>query len=272
MQSVLESFAMGVAVGIPLAVLARSRRSLDRGAAVLSVLFSGLYMLMGPAFFACSLAFFFSSSAVTKIGYSAKKAKGSAEKEAGRSAAQVVGAGGVAAALSILFVAAPEAMKKQVLTAALAAISASNADTWAAEIGSLSRERPRLITRPRVFVEPGTSGGVTLLGELGSVAGSALIALTFLLATSALGSPASAAQLVLVFLLGWLGELLDSIIGATLQRKFYCPRCSVLTDKEVHGCGSPAKLAGGFTQVTNEVTNIIATGAVSLLGFLAAAP
>lgn len=265
----LESFALGVAVGIPLAALAVSKRALDRKAAMLSILFSGLYMLMGPVFFACSLVFFFSSSAVTKLGYSTKRAKGSAEREAGRAVAQVVGAGGVAAALSILFVVAPEALKERILAAALAAVAASNADTWAAEIGSLSRSRPRLITRPRVLVEPGTSGGVTLLGELGSAAGSALIALTFYLASSILGEPAAADRLVLVFLLGWLGELLDSLVGATLQKKFYCPSCSVLTDKEIHGCGSPAKAAGGFACITNEVTNIIATGAVSLLGFFA---
>lgn len=265
------NFAVGAAIGIPLAVFAKRKRALDRGAAVLAVLFSGLYMLMGPILFTCSLAFFFSSSAVTKLGYSSKKRKGVAEREFGRSAAQVVGAGGVAAVISALSIVAPRDMQASFLTAAITAIAASNADTWAAELGSLSQSRPRLITRPRIFVEPGTSGGVTLLGELGSAAGSALIALATLFASYISGKPVPETQVMQIFLLGWLGELLDSVIGATLQRKFYCPRCAVYTDREIHKCGSRTEHRGGFFHVTNEVTNIVATSAVSLLGFLTAA-
>lgn len=269
MQDTLANFTLGLAVGIPLALAAWSKRALDSYAATASVLLSGLYMLMGPAFFACSLAFFLSSSAVTKLGYSGKKAKGAAEREVGRSLTQVVGAGGVAAALSVFYVIAPLNLKERILTAAVAAVAASNADTWAAEIGSLSSSRPRLVTSPRTFVEPGTSGGVTLLGELGSLAGSAAISLVWMLASLVAGKPVSANHLLLVFVLGWLGELIDSVVGATLQRKFHCPACSVLTDKEVHTCGTPTVRVGGLTRVTNEVTNIMATSAVSLLAFLA---
>ncbi|GIL69564.1 hypothetical protein Vretifemale_492, partial [Volvox reticuliferus] len=123
------------------------------------------------------------------------------------------------------------------------------ADTWASELGILSRSVPRLITTGRK-VPPGTNGGVTLLGLCCSVAGGLTIGLAFFaggvagcawgvvprggslcplpvkgsagrwtLRDAMLGSgPAALPVLAAVGLAcGLFGSLLDSFLGATLQ-------------------------------------------------------
>jgi uncharacterized membrane protein len=56
------------------------------------------------------------------------------------------------------------------------AMAAVNADTWATELGIFNPLPPRLITTGKT-VERGTSGGVTPLGYLAALGGSALIGL-----------------------------------------------------------------------------------------------
>uniref|UniRef100_A0A7J3X8R3 DUF92 domain-containing protein n=1 Tax=Thermofilum pendens TaxID=2269 RepID=A0A7J3X8R3_THEPE len=268
MQSLVWNFAAGLLVGLPLAALAYRARALDANAALLSVIFACAYMLPGPVVFAAALTFFASSSVVTRLGYARKEKLGAAESRRGRSAAQVVGAGGAAALLCLLAVVTPHGHSTSFTLAAVAALAASNADTWAAEVGSLSRRKPKLILNPRLPIEPGTSGGVTLLGEAASAAGSALVALVVLALSQLLGIGITAQQVALIALLGWAGELLDSIVGALLQAKYFCETCKVYTDKPVHKCGSKTAFTSGLKFVTNEVTNIISTCTVAAAAVL----
>ncbi len=92
------------------------------------------------------------------------------------------------------------------------AISASLADTLSSEIGILSKEKPFLITTLKP-VEYGTDGGVSLLGLLATVGGSLVMGVLHFVFF------ADTALAFIVFLAGIFGSLLDSVLGATVQKR-----------------------------------------------------
>ena len=108
------------------------------------------------------LGFFISSSLLSRLF---KRRKANLEekfsKGSQRDAGQVFANGGIAGLFVILHVLMPEALWPWLGFAG--ALAAANADTWATELGVLSRAAPRLITTGKT-VEPGTSGGVSWTG------------------------------------------------------------------------------------------------------------
>ncbi|RKO85514.1 integral membrane protein DUF92-domain-containing protein [Blyttiomyces helicus] len=99
-----------------------------------------------------------------------------------------------------------------------------NGDTWASEIGVLGKGRPRLVTTWRE-VPIGTNGGVSPLGFAASLAGGTLIGLIAALFLPWDPSCAGSRPFVLLIaagtLAGIIGSLIDSLLGATLQRSTY---------------------------------------------------
>ncbi len=261
------SILIGLAAGTPISIISARKGLIQPKAAALAALLAPLYLLASPGVFAAALTFFATSSLLTRHGYTKKKLLGAAEPPAGRTWTQVLGAGGVAAAAALLPPLGLLTPRKAAL-AALAAIAASTADTWAAEIGSLYGGTPRLAAKPWIRVPPGVSGGVTLTGELASAAGSATIALTALALSSIGALPTTPSDAATIALAGYLGEIVDSLIGSTLQPKYLCPRCHVLTDKKTHTCGTPTTLVAGVPILTNEATNLASTLAAALTALL----
>jgi len=136
----------------------------------------------------------------------------------------------------------------------LGAMAAANADTWATELGVLHPGAPRLITTWKT-VEPGTSGGVSSTGTLASLAGAALIGvLGFLEAGSGL-------SLFLAVCAGGLaGSLFDSLLGATVQAIYYCPKDEKETEQHpLHNCGTPTTHLRGWRRLDNDLVNFAAT-------------
>jgi uncharacterized protein (TIGR00297 family) len=174
----------------------------------------------------------------------------------GRRRARQVLANGGAAVLCALF-----ALGDARFGAGVAgAIAAAAADTWSTEIGLRSATTARLLTTFRP-VPAGTSGGVSLAGTLGGMAGAATIAL---LATLIGLVPARLAGWVA--LAGMAGALADSVLGATLQARWRCPGCGREREQAAPCHGSPV-LAGGLPWMTNDAVNALATllGAVIAL-------
>lgn len=216
-------------------------------AAVGALTFAGGGVL--PAFLL--IAFFVTSSLLSRWGASRKARLGDRfEKSSRRDASQVVANGGVAALLSLVYGATGEPLALAAMAGALAAVTA---DTWGTEVGILARNLPiRLIDGRRV--EPGTSGAVSLEGSLAALAGAALMALLSArgAAVVALGMP--------VFLGGIAGAAVDSLLGATVQAMFVCPTCGKETERHpVHTCGSPTQPSRGWTWLRNDAVNAIAS-------------
>ena len=161
-----------------------------------------------------------------------------------RDAVQVLANGGWAALGALL-----PAVGLWVVTGALAAAAA---DTWATSVGGWSRTPPRDVRTFRPVLA-GTSGGITLLGTAGAAAGAASVGL----AAGLMAHVPSLFPMTLV--VGMLGMLADSLLGATLQGRFHCDGCNLPTERRVHRCGRPSRQTGGLAWLTNDGVNAIAT-------------
>jgi uncharacterized protein (TIGR00297 family) len=204
------------------------------------------------------IAFFLSSSALSFYRMGEKRLV--AEKFAKghrRDLGQALANAGVAAVLAILSRCWPHPLW---LFGCAGAFAAVNADTWATELGVLSRKPPRLVTTGQ-RVTAGTSGGISGLGTLAGLGGAWSVGLVAALGVIAAGERACAAGVLLVAATvgGLAGSFADSVLGATVQAIYHCAGCDVETERRIHRCGRETRLARGWRWMNNDVVNAIAS-------------
>lgn len=235
-----------------IAVLARRAGSLSSSGAVAATIVGAVSAAAGWSWAALLVAWFIASSALTRVGARRKASRTQATLPASgaRTASQVWANGGVyaVAAFGAALSEAP-----WLATAALGALAAAAADTWATEIGLLGGATPRSIVGGAP-VEAGLSGGITWMGSLGGAAGALAVGLaaTALLAPMPVPLPAVVAA-------GVLGGLGDSLLGATVQAKRHCARCDRWTERATHDCGVATEHRRGWRWMTNDTVNLLAT-------------
>ena len=266
---------LGLALSAVIGGLGYWRRSLS-GSGVLGAILVGtvIFGLGGWVWGLLLITFFVSSSWLSHYRQAAKEriadkfAKGSR-----RDLGQALANGGLGALLAVAFALKPDPL---FFAAFLGVMGGTNADTWATELGVLSRVPPRLITTGRE-VTAGTSGGVTWLGIWASVAGALLIGAVATALTQAeslirgVGWQVNAVSYSLLAVIGGVtGSLVDSFLGATVQGIYFCDLCEKETERSIHRCGQPTRLVRGWKWLNNDVVNLAASAAGGLTAALLA--
>jgi len=233
---------------------------LDRWGAVTALLI-GFATFVFPAdgwkWFIVLLVFLVVSSYMTHYKYQAKRKKGFAQEKGGTRGWPNVAANGVVAGLVVLFT--PLLPREPLLAAFLGAVATANADTLATEIGLLNPTDPRLITDLRKIVPAGTSGGISILGELATLFGALVIGVTAaLLGMAASPGWPSGVLIGTTMIAGLAGSSLDSVIGAAVQGIYRCQVCIKVTENRRH-CGSPSTPLRGYKAIDNNIVNLVAT-------------
>ncbi len=279
----------GLLLSTLIGIAAYRRRSLSRSGIAGATISGTATFGFGGWSWGLSLIFFFLSSSVLSHFREGDKARTAADKfsKGGqRDLAQAMANGGMATLLSLGYGLTPAGKTRTLLAAGyVGALATATADTWATELGVLSKQPPRLITTGKL-TSPGTSGGITLLGTGASVAGALALGMWFWLlrwverqlaavvghdqqeqASQEMGISATS---VLAVVSGLTGALFDSLLGATVQAMYYCPACAKETERRVHRCGTPTHSLRGVSWVDNDVVNFLATLVGSVVALLCA--
>jgi uncharacterized protein (TIGR00297 family) len=262
-------------------IVARRRGALTTSGAVGALITGTSIVAAGGWDWGAALVYFFISSSALSHVATARKASIAADKfdkGSQRDLAQALANGGVAT-MAALLRSTPLGIRQLAVAenAFAGALAAATADTWATEIGTLNPQPPRLITSGR-SVPPGTSGGVTPLGLASAAVGAITLGGTFVLARSLVPqasgtAPPRAGALVRAALAGGLaGCLTDSLLGATLQAMYRCPRCASATERRRHVCGTPTQRERGLPWLDNDGVNALSTLVGAVAGAAAGRP
>ncbi len=204
-------------------------------------------------------AFFLSSSLWSKFK---KDAKSSVDtilaKTSVRDWQQVIANGGPAVIFAFLFIFTQQEIWTYTFAATLAG---ANSDTWASEIGPLSNRKPVSI-RSLKRVPKGTSGAVSLLGMMAGLVGSFFIAMLF-----GWLQGVEAYIVISIAIAGFLGNLVDTMIGATIQVEYTCSVCHKHTEAREH-CKKATMKSKGLIGVNNEIVNFLSSFAAGIVCLL----
>lgn len=250
----MERALLGAIAAALITALARRLQLLDESGQWAALACGTIVSAAGWPWAVVLVAYFASASAVTMLGAErkAERTQRSVPQINVRNAFQVAANGGLFALLAFRAGDAPESIYG---IAAVGALAAASADTWATELGTLWGGRPRSIVNWRP-TGPGMSGGVTLVGTLGGVAGAAFVAVIVALI---FGRPVSGKFVGAVIAGGFAGCIADSLIGGTVQARRWCEHCKEWTERRVHPCSYRTVHAAGLRWVSNDIVNIAAT-------------
>jgi uncharacterized protein (TIGR00297 family) len=254
----LNQLAIAFVLSALVVALAYWRGSLSGSGAAGALVIGTLTFGMGGWQWGVLLVIFFVSSSILSH-YKEGEKKRAAEKFAKghrRDIGQVIANGGLGACIAMLSAFVPDNVvpPSAWFFLFLGVMATVTADTWATELGTLSKRPPRLITTGRV-VEVGTSGGISPYGTAVSFLGGLLIGLTAGLITDYSILVASLAGAVG----GLLGSLVDSLLGATIQRIYYSEARKKETERRYENDGTPNRPMRGWAWINNDMVNLIAS-------------
>lgn len=274
-SEIIARLIIAVVLNAPIGCIAAKLKSLSfpRGFLTAALISVSIYVLFPPGWVALIL-FFTSSSILSSISPITKKnAKSIQEKGACRDQYQILANSVIALIMSILYFMNNGVSFNLIDTffvSVFVAFSSVTADTWGTEVGMIAKDEPRYILNPSRTVPTGTSGGITFLGTLASIAGSAMIAVLFVILAT-LNSMSNLYSLkiwiycALILISGFLGQLIDSFMGATIQSTFKCTNCHALIEMDHHKhCDVKATRIKGIAGFNNDWVNFTSTAIVTV--------
>jgi uncharacterized protein (TIGR00297 family) len=141
----------------------------------------------------------------------------------------------------------------------MSAFACCNGDTWASELGILSKSDPILITTLKK-VPRGTNGGISSWGLFVSFAGGIFIGIFHYLATilfvdsdALFESPVQFPLILLGGLAGLFGSIVDSFLGATLQFSGQTEDGYIVENPNE----AVKKISGSFRILNNHSVNLV---------------
>ncbi len=157
-------------------------------------------------------------------------------------------------------------------------------DTFASEIGILSKSKPFLITAPWRTVPHGTNGGISTFGTIWSGIGGFTIGLFSLFLdknctglfdnddeTKTMKNVPFIEMVLYSTLCGLMGSFLDSILGATLQATYYDEEKKLVYCDEEDAPKSVKHICG-INCLSNAQVNLFSVLAATILGGFVIAP
>ena len=215
-----------IGVSFSLAFYAHRSKVLDKGGSVLAFLICFISGVFGHwSWLLILLIFVGSSFLATRFAIVHKKALGVEESDEGTRGGSNVISNGIIPPIIALGYSFGLLTPEQALVAFTTSMAAASADTMASEIGVLSPS-PVMITNPRKVVEPGMDGGVSFEGLTASFLSAVCISMLAYASFIVLidnnhlfHSSIKINHLFISVFFGFLGSIIDSLLGATLQNK-----------------------------------------------------
>lgn len=267
----LATLTSGLIGSALIAGLAYGRGALSPSGAFGAVIVGTAVFATGSLTWAILLIVFFAtSSALSRYKEKIKEPLAEKfQKGTRRDLGQVLANGAIPMLLALAFTVYPHRWDFIGFIGALAAVTA---DTWATELGVLSKALPRLITTGR-SVPIGTSGGVSVCGTFVALCGGLLIGLVACLAEfcdlviwhHVAFVPQALWLIPIGAIAGLLGALVDSFLGATVQGIYFCDFDQKETEAKIHRCGHPTRWRRGWRWLDNDGVNFLASCAGSVI-------
>ncbi|SYZ73117.1 putative membrane protein [Candidatus Zixiibacteriota bacterium] len=265
----LVSLLIGMALSISIAFISFRLKALTAGGGVGTAIVGTIVFALGGMAAAVPLIIFFVTSSLLSHITPRRKIRALmlADKGKRRDIMQVFANGGIGAICVVLHAVTGNTFW---FFCFLASICEAAADTWATEIGTMAASNPVSIISFRK-IDPGMSGGITLIGTLAATAGAILVAFGSVPFIGWNRSPDDSltGPIIASIIAGFAGSIIDSIVGASIQARFRCPVCGKATEKDIH-CNRPTVLKGGVRFINNDIVNLLGTlsAAIFVLLFL----
>lgn len=253
----LLELIIGILGALIVSLVARRMKALTVSGAVAAFVVGGCIFSFGGIEGAVILiAFFLSGSLLSKLNPHTNQSQ-----KNGRDYKQVL-SNGIAPAIGVLLTALTPIIREQATVFFLASLATATADTWATEIGVRYSNRVFNIFSFRPM-QKGLSGGVSVIGLVASILGAMFIALLPMLPFWQ-GEKMCGLVLInvlpIVAIAGFLGALIDSLLGATIQAKYQ--KDGIYIEENL----AAATKVSGVRFIDNNIVNLISTIWGGLIG------